>query len=282
MEPSTQPSRLALIGSAASQAMSPGLWNPVLRELRNGWTYEAWDVAPDGDLAAVRGRLLAPDMVAANVTMPHKHWAAETADAAAEPVRLSGACNLLVREGVRRGHRLVAYNTDITAAEVLLGRAYQRHALLLGAGGAARAALIAIRDNVGSVAITDRDPHASHELLELASELGINARDVTWQQAQDLAPEASLIVNATPIGKSTSDGPAWGGAALAPDAVLYDFVYARHSTASVACARTMGVRCIDGWDHLREQAVAMVPLLGLDARARTLLQETLLRLRDEH
>jgi shikimate dehydrogenase len=278
MEPSTQPSRLALIGSAASQAMSPGLWNPVLRGLGTGWTYEAWDVAPDGDLAAVRARLLAPDMVAANVTMPHKHWAAETADAAAEPVRLSGACNLLVRQD----HTLLAHNTDITAIEVLLGGAYQRHALLLGAGGAARAALIAIRDNVGSVSITDRDPQASHELLELARELGINARDATWQQAQDLAAEASLIVNATPIGKSTSDGPAWGGSALAPDAVLYDFVYARHSTASVACAQAMGIRSIDGWDHLREQAVAMVPLLGLDARARTLLQETLVRLRDGH
>ena len=278
MEPSTQPSRLALIGSAASQAMSPGLWNPVLRGLGTGWTYEAWDVAPDGDMAAVRARLLAPDMVAANVTMPHKHWAAETADVAAEPVRLSGACNLLVRQD----HTLLAHNTDITAIEVLLGGAYQRHALLLGAGGAARAALIAIRDNVGSVSITDRDPQASHELLELARELGINARDVTWQQAQDLAAEASLIVNATPIGKSTSDGPAWGGSALAPDAVLYDFVYARHSTASVACAQAMGVMSIDGWDHLREQAVAMVPLLGLDALARTLLQETLVRLRDGH
>lgn len=278
MEPSTQPSRLALIGSAASQAMSPGLWNPVLRGLGTGWTYEAWDVAPDGDLAAVRARLLAPDMVAANVTMPHKHWAAETADVAAEPVRLSGACNLLVRQD----HTLLAHNTDITAIEVLLGGAYQRQALLLGAGGAARAALIAIRDNVDSVSITDRDPQASHELLELARELGINARDVTWQQAQDLAAEASLIVNATPIGKSTSDGPAWGGSALAPDAVLYDFVYARHSTASVACAQAMGIRSIDGWDHLREQAVAMVPLLGLDALARTLLQETLVRLRDGH
>ena len=42
MEPSTQPSRLALIGSAASQAMSPGLWNPVLRGLGTGWTYKAY------------------------------------------------------------------------------------------------------------------------------------------------------------------------------------------------------------------------------------------------
>ena len=278
MEPRTQAFRLVLIGSAASQAMSPGLWNPVLARLGSGWTYEAWDVPAHGDLAQVRRRLLEPDMLAANVTMPHKHWAAEAADSADESVRLSGACNLLLRAG----GGLEGHNTDVTAAEVLLGNAYQRHALLLGAGGAARAALIAIRENVGTVSITDRDPHASAELLELARELGLDARSITWEQAQGAAAGASLIVNATPIGKSTTDPPAWGGAVLAPDAVVYDFVYARHTTATVACAQAMGVRCIDGWDHLREQAVAMVPLLGLDSAAGSLLQDTLVRLRDTH
>ena len=271
-------SRLVLIGSAASQAMSPGLWNPVLRELGNGWTYESWDVAGDGDLETVRRRLLNPDIVAANVTMPHKHWAAETADEATAPVQLSGACNLLVRQG----RRLAGHNTDVTAVKVLLGGGYQQHALLLGAGGAARAALIALEGGVGRVSIADRDPHASKELLDLARGFGIEAQAVTWHEAQDLAPKASLIVNATPVGKSASDMPVWGGAPLAPGAVLYDYVYARHVTASVERARELGVRCIDGWDHLREQALAMVPLLGLDGRASELLQRSLGILRERH
>ena len=275
METSTEAFRLVLIGSAASNAMSPGLWNPVLLKLGSGWTYEAWDVAPDGDLAVVRGRLLEPGIVAANVTMPHKHWAAETADEATDAVRRSGACNLLVR----RGSGLVGHNTDITAVNVLLGGQFQRHALLLGAGGAARAVLVALGGNVGTVSITDRDPRASEELVDLAASFGIDARKVTWQQAQDLARDVSLVVNATPIGKDASDRPAWGGDPLAPDAVLYDFVYAAHTTASVARARGLGIRTVDGWDHLREQAVAMVPLLGLDGQAGLLLQQTLERLR---
>ncbi len=273
--PSVEASRLVLIGSAASAAMSPDLWNPVLQELGNGWTYEPWDVPAGGDLVRTRRRLLEPDILAANVTMPHKHWAAEAADRITGPVRLSGACNLLVREG----GELVGHNTDITAAEVLLGGATHRHALLLGAGGAARAALIALRGNVGAVSITDQDPRAANELTDLGLELGIESRSVSWCAAQDLAADASLVVNATPIGKDSSDGPAWGSAPLAPDAVLYDFVYARHATPSVARARRLGVRCIDGWDHLREQAVAMVPLLDLDGRVRGLLQETLADLR---
>ncbi|MHC6591832.1 shikimate dehydrogenase family protein [Arthrobacter sp. C152] len=275
MEPSREASRLVLIGSAASKAMSPGLWNPVLQKLGNGWAYEAWDVAPDADLEAVRRRLLEPGIVAANVTMPHKHWAAETADRAADPVLLSGACNLLVRQG----EELVGHNTDITAVGVLLGGQFQRHALLLGAGGAARAVLVALRGHVGTVTVTDRDPRAAEELLDLAGALGIDARNVDWQQAQDLAGNASLVVNATPIGKSASDGPAWGGTPLAPDAVLYDFVYAGHTTAGIARARAQGIRCVDGWEHLREQAVAMVPLLGLDGQATLLLQQTLEGLR---
>lgn len=275
MGTSKEASRLVLIGSAASKAMSPGVWNPVLRKLGSGWTYEAWDVAPGGDLAGVRRRLLDPGIVAANVTMPHKHWAAETADEATDAVRRSGACNLLVRQG----SELAGHNTDITAVSVLLDDQFQRHALLLGAGGAARAVLVAVRGNVGTVSITDRDPRAAEELLALAGSLGIDARKVTWQQAQDLACDVSLVVNATPIGKDASDRPAWGGKPLAPDAVLYDFVYAGHTTASVARARELGIRSVDGWDHLREQAVAMVPLLGLDGQAGLLLQQTLEGLR---
>lgn len=71
METSTPASRLFIIGSAASHAMSPDLWNPVLAELGCGWHYEAWDVPRDAAMDGVRHRLLEPDVVAANVTMPH-------------------------------------------------------------------------------------------------------------------------------------------------------------------------------------------------------------------
>ncbi|HEU4667711.1 MAG TPA: shikimate dehydrogenase [Arthrobacter sp.] len=275
MPNSLEPSRMALIGSAASQAMSPALWNPVLGRLGTGWTYEAWDVPPDADLASVRSRLLGPDVIAANVTMPHKHWAAETADNATEEVLLSGACNLLLR----RGSKLFGHNTDIIAVRSLLGAGFQRHVLLMGAGGAARAVLIALKGQAGTVTISDRDTRAMEELLGLAKESGMAARTADWDEAQGLASDASLVVNATPIGKSSSDGPVWGEGLLAPEALVYDFVYAGHVTATIARARVLGARCVDGWDHLYEQAVAMVPLLGVDERARTLLQESMVRLR---
>lgn len=267
--------RLFLIGSEASTAMSPELWSPVFEHLGVGWSYEAWDVPGGAPMSDVRARLLDADVVAANITMPHKHWAALTADIVSEPVRLSGASNLLVRHD----GRLAAHNTDIMAVTELLGDRYERHALMLGAGGAARAALVALKGRIGRVTITDRDPHASQQLLVLAETLGMDAKATEWADAQVEAPQASLIVNATPLGKNSQHDPAWGQSRLADDAFVYDFVYARHVTASIARAKEQGLQCADGWDHLREQAAAMVPILGLASQAGALLERTLTQIR---
>jgi len=219
-------SRLFLIGSDASHAMSASLWNPVLKELKSDWRYEGWDVPAGASMAAVRARLLDGDVVAANVTMPHKQWAAQAADTVSEPVRLSGAANLLT--------------------------------------------------------VADRDTRAAADLACLAAGLGMSAEARPWGEAQSQARDASLIVNATPIGKGVEDGPVWGDGALAQDAVVYDFVYAGHVTASIALAARQGLTCVEGWDHLEAQAAAMVPLLGLASEACRLLAQTLAQIRAGH
>lgn len=269
--------RLFLIGSDASGAMSPGLWNPVLEQLGTDWRYEAWDVPENFPMDAVRGRLLESDVVAANVTMPHKQWAAATADDATDQVRLSGAANLLVRS---RG-TLTAHNTDITAVRELVGGRRQRHIVMLGAGGAARAALIALHGQADRITITDRDAGAASRLVLLASSLGLAAESATWPDAQRRACNASLILNATPIGKKRGDGPVWGDGRLADDTFVYDYVYAGHTTASINAAREQGLECADGWDHLRAQAAAMVPLLSLAPQAEAVLRCRVMALQEQ-
>lgn len=251
--------------------MSPGLWNPVLEQLGSRWSYEAWDVPRDVPMSVVRARLLESDVVAANVTMPHKQWAAQAADAVTEAVRLSGASNLLIRDG----RRLAAHNTDVAAVAELLGGRHQRHAVMLGAGGAARAALVALKGLTGRVTIADRDPEAARQLLVLAGSLGMDAATASWADAQEQASRASLIVNATPVGKGSNDAPVWGAARLAGDAFVYDFVYAGHVTSTIAAAREQGLDRADGWDHLRAQAAAMIPLLDLAPQTNALLQRRL-------
>lgn len=271
MERPTWGNRLFLIGSDATQAMSPRLWNPVLERLGSRWRYEGWDIPAGADMSGVRDRLLADDVVAANVTMPHKTWAARSADIVSEPVRLSGASNLLIGQGTD----LHAHNTDVTAVEELAGRGHHRHVVMLGAGGAARAALVALRDRVSRVTVADRDAVAAADLVALAGALDIAAEQVPWDDAQAHARHSSLIVNATPIGKRADDDPVWGMGELASDAVVYDFVYAGHVTATISAARGQGLRCVDGWVHLQAQAAAMVPLLGLAPAAGALLAEEL-------
>lgn len=278
MESPSLGARLFLIGSDASRAMSASLWNPVLQELGSPWRYEGWDVPAGASMSGVRARLLDGDVVAANVTMPHKQWAAQAADTVSEPVRLSGAANLLVN----RGNELAAFNTDVAAVATLLGDRPQRHVVMMGAGGAARAALIALRGRVARVTVADRDTRAASDLASLAAGLGMASEARPWAEAQRQARNASLIVNATPIGKGVLDLAVWGDGALAQDAVVYDFVYAGHITASIAAAREQGVTCVDGWDHLQAQAAAMVPLLGLASEACRLLTQTLAQIRARH
>jgi shikimate dehydrogenase len=270
--------RLFLIGSDASHAMSASLWNPVLQALGSTWRYEGWDVPAGAGMSGVRKKLLADDVVAANVTMPHKQWAAQTADTVSEPVRLSGAGNLLIR----RGNELTAFNTDVAAVAELVGDRPQRHVVMLGAGGAARATVVALRGRVSRLTVADRDVRAADDLASLAASLGMVAEALPWNEAQYQARSASLIVNATPIGKGAADEAVWGGGDLAPDAVVYDFVYAGHVTASISSAARQGLTCVDGWDHLQAQAAAMVPLLGLEPEACRLLAQTLTQIRAGH
>lgn len=274
MEDRTFAHRLFLIGSHASTAMSPSLWNQVFTGLGNRWSYQPWDMPSDAPMAAVLSGLLSTEVVGANVTMPHKQWAARAADEQTEQVRHSGAANLLVR----KGGALIAHNTDVSAVESVLGAIHQRHVLMLGAGGAARAAIVALRGNVDWLTVTDRDPEAAHQLLNLASRMGISGTVESWDKAEAQAGQASLIVNATPIGKDPGDGPAWGTSKLAPGTFVYDFVYADHSTGTISAAKEQGLAHADGWQHLRMQAEAMIPLLDLPRHANALLGKALAQL----
>ncbi|MDF9277611.1 shikimate dehydrogenase [Arthrobacter sp. EH-1B-1] len=269
--------RLLIIGSDASHAMSPALWSPVLTELETGWTYEPLDVPADSDMRPLRQHLLDTSVIAANVTMPHKQWAAQTADAASESVKRSGASNLLIPlQG-----QLQAHNTDIDAFIALTPKMRQQHTLILGAGGAARASIAALTGLTEQLTLTDLDPQVADRLARHATSLGIPTQAIPWNDIPRITPEVSMIINATPIGKLQTDPPAWGDAEISPGTFIYDYVYADHETTTIVAARENALPYRDGWDHLLGQAVAMIPLLGLQPHATNLLQTTLTTIRSK-
>lgn len=267
------PARLALIGSHAASAMSPVLWGTVLAALGSAWTYEAWEVTAD-ELDAVRRRLTSPDIVACNVTMPHKGWAASTADVRAPSVARTASANLLIRQG----SRLHAHNTDVDAFRAALAGAGGGTAVILGAGGAGRAALIAAAERFDDVLVADRDEVTAAESAGFAAAQGFRVRAIAWKGRERALADARLVVNATPIGMRRTDESAWG-TVPSSSGIYYDLVYAAHQTASVRAARQAGATVVDGWRHLLLQAQEMVPLLGLSERAHELLRVTLASLR---
>ena len=230
--------RLFLIGSDASHAMSPSLWNPVLKELGSPGVTRAGTCPPGQACPAVRARLLDGDVVAANVTMPHKQWAAQAADTVSEPVRLSGAANLLIG----RGNELAAYNTDITAVATLLGDRPQRHAVMFGAGGAARAALVALRGRVTRVTVATGTPARRPISPPLLPAWAWPPRRCPGLKPSARPGTPHSLSMPPPSAKEQATAPVWGDGALAEDAVVYDFVYAGHVTASIAAATRQGLR----------------------------------------
>jgi len=193
---------------------------------------------------------LARGLVAAggalNITVPHKRAAAALLDLPSDIVRRIGACNAVWG----RDAALAGDNTDVAAvagaAEALMIDKPVRRALLLGTGGSARAAAVAIADTWAGAEITvsSRDAGRGEEFVKWAREAGVGCRG--WGVGGPTATD--LVVNATPLGLKAADPlPIQAGELerLHPAAVL-DLVYARGETPLVRAAREHGIRAADG------------------------------------
>jgi shikimate dehydrogenase len=242
--------------------------NAAFRELGLDWHYEAIDVEPEGFAALVRG-MPARGFAGANVTIPHKLAALEVADTAALTARLVGAANTLVfRDGA-----IHAENTDVEGTlTALRERAPEApagmRALVLGAGGAARAVVFAlIEGGAASVEIWNRHPERADALVaHLSTAAGATRLAATRHPS---ARKADVLVNATSVGMAAP-----GSSALtAPETasfkelpvsadelddrlIVVDLVYRQNRTPLVHAARVRGLRCADGIDVLVHQGAA--------------------------
>lgn len=237
--------RLAVLGYPVGHSRSPAMQSAALAELglADEWSYEAIEVAPD----AFEMRVLAmaeEGFAGANVTVPHKGAALSLADELSETAREIGAANTLVFAdgGVR------AENTD---AEGLLrslpGSQRGRRALVLGAGGAARAVVWALLREGTEVEVWNRTALRSRHLCE---ELGGTAVDGPDQSAY------GLIVNTTAVGLAGEDP--FVELPLSPDAfgpeqTVVDMVYGGEPTALLRAAEVAGASTVDGIEILVQQ-----------------------------
>jgi shikimate dehydrogenase len=250
--------RLGVLGWPVAHSRSPRMQNAALHAVGlEHWRYQLLPVPP-ALFTETAVALPAAGFRGANVTIPHKQAALELADTATDAARAIGAANTLL---FGDGGTIEAHNTDAPALVAALPfTAAGRSALILGAGGAARAAAWALLDaGAAEVRIWNRSPARA---VELAQELG--------GSVANRAEPAELLVNCTPIG--LEHDPAWfKQLPLKADAVgmfgcVIDFAYGERETPLIEAARARGVPSVDGLELLIGQgALSFERFTGMPA-----------------
>jgi shikimate dehydrogenase len=221
------------------------MMNAAFAELGLDWRYLPLPVPPA--LFAETARALpGSGYRGANVTIPHKLAAHQLAGAHSAAARAIGAVNTLVFEP---DGRIVGHNTDAGGLLDALGEPELagRRALVLGAGGAGRAAAFALREVGADVAIWNRTPARA---AALARELGVEA--VAGGRAAD------VLVNATSVGLGGEDPEQ--ELPLSDAAVVVDLVYGSEPTGLCRWAKARGARVVDGLEVLVRQGARSLEL----------------------
>lgn len=244
-----------VIGDPIAHSKSPRIHTFWLGKLGIDAEYRACHVRPEELADYFARRREDVNWRGCNVTIPHKEAVAGLIEETDAKVFAIGASNTVFRAA---DGRLAATNTDVDgAAEAIAGVPLAgRNAVVIGAGGAARAAfaLLAARD-LASVRIVARN---AAKASQAAGECGLAAQVVPFVAGSDALAGAALVINATQLGMTGQD--AMPGfildelAQMAPDGLVFDMVYAPLETELLAAARRQGLRTSDGLTMLIGQA----------------------------
>jgi shikimate dehydrogenase len=233
--------RLGVLGWPVAHSRSPAMHNAALAAVGlSDWHYQLLPVPPELFAETVRA-LPAAGFRGVNVTIPHKQAALALADEATKQARAIGAANTLTLEA----GRIIADNTDAPA--IITGLPFPaqgRSALVLGAGGSARAAVWALQDaGAAEVRVWNRTPERAERLCD---ELGGTA-------VRAAAP-ADFLVNCTSSGLDASGAMFKSLPVDADDLVGYrcvvDLVYSRTDTPLVEAALARSISVLDGLEIL--------------------------------
>lgn len=236
-----------LLGHPVRHSASPAIHNASYRALGLNAIYLAFDVLRVRQ--AIEG-LKELGAVGCNVTIPHKESVVELLDHVSEEARLIGAVNV-----VKFGDELEGFNTDVEGVRhsLKLLNAGGEVALILGAGGAARAVLAALSGEYRKVFITSRSLERANSLLDLCSKLGIECESIAWERREFILEKADLLINATPLGTGGEEFP-MDLSKLKSGAAVLDLVYNPPETHLVREARKLGCRALGGLKMLIRQA----------------------------
>ena len=237
-----------VIGDPIAHSKSPLIHNFWLEKLDIEAEYRKTHVTPDGLAAYFLARRADPDWLGCNVTIPHKIAAMDYTDDPGGVRERIGAMNTIASE---TGGPLIGTNTDAGGflQPLLRDKWKGDSALLVGAGGAARAILFALASlGVTDITVMARDPAKGQALLDRA---GVKGRTIGMDSP---LPAVDLLVNSSPLGMVGQPDLDLDLAPLPETATVYDIVYVPLETGLLKAARARGLRTLDGLEMLIGQA----------------------------
>jgi shikimate dehydrogenase len=245
-----------VIGWPIAHSLSPKLHGFWLKETRIEGAYVPLAVQREDFATVVRG-LMRAGFTGVNVTVPHKEAALALAHSCNDAAQKAGAANLLIFDG----DRIEARNTDsagLAASLETLARSFAgANVVLLGAGGAARAAIFSL-DRLGAaeVRILNRNSQRA-EAMAAALQPHIKARLSVFgfDQWPAAAASTALLVNATSAGMKNAAPLSLSIDALPRDAAVCDLVYNPLETVLLRDAKSRGHKTLNGLGMLVHQAV---------------------------
>jgi len=246
--------RACVIGYPIAHSRSPLIHNYWLKQHGIDGEYVRHEVKPD-EIDAFLRNFSSSGFAGCNVTIPHKEAAARHAIESTPVVRALGVANTLwLDNGMLR-----ADNTDVRGflahlEDSLPGWAKQTtHAVILGAGGAARAVAYGLKESgVEKLTIVNRSRERAEQLVR---EIKIEANIANSNDVEASLFSADLLVNTTSLGMKGQPPLEINLSSMKKTAAVYDLVYAPLETALLSQARERGLKAIDGLGMLLHQAV---------------------------
>jgi shikimate dehydrogenase len=249
--------RVVLIGHPVAHSFSGGMQQAAFDALGIDARYELWDRRPL-ELGEAITELRGEDFLGANVTIPHKEHTVPLMDRLTEEAQATGAVNVISREA----KKLVGHNTDVagfrSALDKLIGRQKMpRYAVVLGAGGAARAVVYSlITEGFQRVVVFNRHLHRGEGLVRHfgRSAAHMDLKAMPWHESVLEAElgKTKLLVNCTALGMVAAETPI-PAELLPPDLLVMDLVYNPSQSRLLREAAAAGCTVMNGEHMLLQQ-----------------------------
>ncbi len=266
--------RLVVIGDPIEHSLSPIMQNAALRELGldREFVFEKTRVKEEELKNFIKKvkqvKLVKPEnIVGLNVTIPHKVAITKLLDELSEEAELIGAVNTIKKEG----RKLIGFNTDgIGCINALKEKGFEiknKKAVLLGAGGAARAiAFVLAQNGLRHLVIMNRTSEKAEELAkEVSTKTKARVTAANLANLSKALSDSDVLINATAVGMNR-DETLVTAELMQPNLVVFDIVYSPLKTKLLKEAEKAGAKIIDGLEMLVQQgAVAFELFTGKKA-----------------